>query len=416
MKILFKMTGSIAMFKACGLISKLVQNGHEVQVAASKSALEFVGLATLEGLSRKPVVSDLWETGHAMDHINLVRWADLIVVAPASAHFINRAALGVGDDLLTTMFLAHDFKKPYLLAPAMNTAMYLHPATQKSLATLKSYGVEVLESASGVLACGETGYGRLLEVDQLLQEIEVRGKNQGQKSGEPTAINKAGAAFSSKILVTAGGTSEPLDDVRVISNRSTGCTGSSIADHLYDMGFEVTLLLSRMGQAPKRPVDVHRFETFEDLKTLMRKELSENEVTTLIHLAAVSDYSVEFVQANGQPVLSTKIPSGAKIQIGLKPNPKLISMAKAWSKNKNLQLIGFKLTSQADNQAAEEAVQKILIDSAADYIVHNDSRDLKDPTKHPFQIFRKDLSVEAAGTTSLQLNNKLGELIARRPL
>lgn len=408
MKILFKMTGSIAMFKACGLISKLVQAGHEVQVVASASSLEFVGSPTLEGLSRRPVLSDLWEKGHAMDHIHLVRWADLIVVAPASAHFINRIAQGLGDDLLTTMFLAHDFKKPYLVAPAMNTSMYLHPATQDSLKKLKAFGVEILESASGVLACGEAGYGRLLEVDELFQKIIEAGPKQREDSipSSPVAKSKLG-----KVLVTAGGTSEPIDDVRMISNKSTGRTGSQIADHLYDLGFDVTLLVSQNGARPTRPVTMHTFETFNDLKDLMRLQLSENSISTLIHLAAVSDYSVDFLQANGQTLHDSKIPSGAQITLGLKPNPKLISMAKGWSKNKNLQLIGFKLTSRSPNTDAAEAVQRVLIDSAADYVVHNDWRDLKDPQhRHPFRIFKKDLSIESEGETIQQLKNKIGEL------
>ncbi|PWU21736.1 MAG: bifunctional phosphopantothenoylcysteine decarboxylase/phosphopantothenate--cysteine ligase CoaBC, partial [Bdellovibrio sp.] len=149
------MTGSIAAFKACALLSKIVQSGATVQVAASAAALRFVGEATLEGLSGRPVAKDLWESGRAMEHIQLVRWADLIIVAPASAHFINRAANGVGDDLLTTMFLAHDFTKPFMIAPAMNTAMYLHPVTKGSITKLRELGIQVLETASGVLACGE---------------------------------------------------------------------------------------------------------------------------------------------------------------------------------------------------------------------------------------------------------------------
>ena len=168
------MTGSIACYKACQAVSRLVQAGCEVQVVASPAALQFVGNATIEGLTGKPVVSDLYASGNAMDHIHLVRWADLILVAPASANFINKIARGVGDDLLTTMFLAHDFKKPYLVAPAMNTSMYLHPATQDSIQALKKMGVEILETASGVLACGEVGWGRLLEPDLIVQEVLSR--------------------------------------------------------------------------------------------------------------------------------------------------------------------------------------------------------------------------------------------------
>ena len=119
------MTGSIACYKACNLISKLVQNDYDVQVVASASALHFVGNATLEGLTGKPVIHDLFQSGNIMDHIHLIRWCDLVITAPATANFINKISQGLGDDLLTTLFLAHDFKKPYLIAPAMNTSMYL---------------------------------------------------------------------------------------------------------------------------------------------------------------------------------------------------------------------------------------------------------------------------------------------------
>src|SRR5690606_33467299 len=129
-KILFIMTGSIACYKACQLLSKLSQNNYEVQVVATASALEFVGNATLEGLSGKAVVSDIFAHGRNMDHIHLARWADLIIVAPATANFINKMAQGAADDLASTLFLAHDFTKPFLVAPAMNTSMYQHPATQ----------------------------------------------------------------------------------------------------------------------------------------------------------------------------------------------------------------------------------------------------------------------------------------------
>ena len=123
-KILLQVTGSIAAYKVCELVSTLVKENFEVRVVATQNALRFVGTATWEGLSGSPVYSDLWQEGRMMDHIELNRWADLILVAPATASYINRAASGTGDDLLTTLFLAHDFKKPFLLAPAMNQAMY----------------------------------------------------------------------------------------------------------------------------------------------------------------------------------------------------------------------------------------------------------------------------------------------------
>ena len=173
-KVLFILTGSIACYKACQVISRLVQADCEVQVVASPAALQFVGNATFEGLTGKSTISDLYAAGNVMDHIHLMRWADLIIVAPATANYVNKIAQGVGDDLLTTLFLAHDFKKPFLLAPAMNTSMYLHPITQNSIRKLKEIGIEILETASGVLACGETGFGKLLDPELIQKEIQSR--------------------------------------------------------------------------------------------------------------------------------------------------------------------------------------------------------------------------------------------------
>ena len=124
-KILFIMSGSIACYKACQVISRLSQKGHDVQVVATSSALKFIGNATIEGLTGKPVISDLFSAGNVMDHIHLARWADLVIVAPATADFINKMASGISSDLASSLFLAHDFSKSFLVAPAMNTAMYI---------------------------------------------------------------------------------------------------------------------------------------------------------------------------------------------------------------------------------------------------------------------------------------------------
>jgi phosphopantothenoylcysteine decarboxylase/phosphopantothenate--cysteine ligase len=171
-KILFQFTGSIAAFKACALLSRLVKEGHEVQTVATRGALEFVGKATLEGLSGKPVFSDLYEPGRQMDHIHLAKWADLALVCPASASAINRLSAGLGEDALGTLFLAWDLKKPYWVAPAMNSRMLAHPATQASLGKLESYGVKILPTAAGDLACGDVGEGRLLEPEALYSELK----------------------------------------------------------------------------------------------------------------------------------------------------------------------------------------------------------------------------------------------------
>lgn len=170
--ILFKLTGSIACYKACCLISRLVQDGFEVQTVVSKNALHFIGESTLEGLTRRPVLSDIYERGRNMDHIHLPKWADLSLICPASASTLNRLATGSGDDLITTLFLASDLKnKPYWVAPAMNQQMYHHPATQSSLERLKQWGVHILPTETGHQACGDFGEGRLLNPDQIFDMI-----------------------------------------------------------------------------------------------------------------------------------------------------------------------------------------------------------------------------------------------------
>jgi phosphopantothenoylcysteine decarboxylase len=171
-RLLFFLTGSISCYKACFAISRLVQAGVEVRTVATPAALQFVGRATLEGLTGQPVASDLWEPGRAMEHINLARWADLAVVAPATANTLNRLANGLADDLVGSLFLAWELqKKPWWVAPAMNVAMFEHPLTQASLLKLAGLGVRVLPTGSGPLACGEEGAGRLLEPDQLVMQV-----------------------------------------------------------------------------------------------------------------------------------------------------------------------------------------------------------------------------------------------------
>lgn len=173
-KVLFQLSGSIACYKACSVISRLVQDGHEVQTACTAGALQFIGAATLEGLTGKPVFSEVFEHGRMMDHIYLSKWADLAIVCPATADLINRLAAGVANDAVGSLFLAYDLKKPYLVAPAMNQQMWQHPATKASLEKLESWGVQVLPTGDGYQACGDVGPGRLLEPDQIYAQITSR--------------------------------------------------------------------------------------------------------------------------------------------------------------------------------------------------------------------------------------------------
>jgi phosphopantothenoylcysteine synthetase/decarboxylase len=172
-RVLFKLSASIAAYKACSLISRLVKEGHEVQVVTSTSAFEFVGEATLEGLTGKPVFKSVFERGKMMDHIHLIKWADSVILCPATANQINKFAHGIGDDILGTLFLAHDFMKPYWIVPAMNEKMWLHPATQKSVTTLKTWGIRFIEPRVGHQACGDYGPGRMAEPEDIYTLIST---------------------------------------------------------------------------------------------------------------------------------------------------------------------------------------------------------------------------------------------------
>jgi phosphopantothenoylcysteine decarboxylase / phosphopantothenate---cysteine ligase len=167
-KVLFQLTGSIACFKACDLVSRLAKRGVAVQTVASAGALRFVGAATLEGLTGRPPFTDLYESGRTMDHIRLARWADVALLCPATANSMNRLAAGLADDAIGALYLAWEIgRKPYLVAPAMNATMWDHPASRAARERLAAHGAQLLPVGDGRLACGEQGEGRLLEVDEL---------------------------------------------------------------------------------------------------------------------------------------------------------------------------------------------------------------------------------------------------------
>ena len=170
--ILFQLTGSIACYKACNVISKLVQEGCGVKTVCSLNALKFIGKSTLEGLTHNPVYVDTFEDRSALEHIELTRWMDLAIICPATANIINKMAAGIGDDYISTIFLAFDFSKPYLVAPAMNQNMWAHPATRRSVGILNDWGVKMIGPGTGYQACGDKGAGRLSEPEAIYKEIK----------------------------------------------------------------------------------------------------------------------------------------------------------------------------------------------------------------------------------------------------
>lgn len=395
-KILFLMSGSIACYKACQLLSRLTQNGHSVQVVASKSALQFIGAPTIEGLTGNAVLSDLWQDGRMMDHIHLIRWADLVIAAPASANFINKMASGIGDDLLTTLFLAHDFKKPFLIAPAMNTAMYLHPVTQASVQKLSAMGIEVLETASGVLACGEVGSGRLLEPDLIQTEIEKRLQDLAPKTKIPNGL---------RVLVTAGGTQEAIDAVRVLTNKSTGKTGATISDVLFENGYEVHLLSAESAVKPQHSVSTSHFVTFRDLEAELQKLLSTQSFAAVIHAAAVSDFSIVNSKLG-------KWSSDENPTLEFQKNPKLVNQLRTWSINKNLRVIAFKMTASPNQTSIDESVRKLFTDSQADVVIQNDITEidwkLNQHLFHWHQRSKKAKTLHSSRDLALEISEQLG--------
>jgi phosphopantothenoylcysteine decarboxylase/phosphopantothenate--cysteine ligase len=232
--ILLGITGGIAAYKAAELVRLLVKQGMQVQVVMTPAACQFITPTTLQALSGKPVLTDLWgeNTGHStsgngMAHIELARAADAIVIAPASANFIAKLVHGAADDLLSTLCLARG-DCPLLVAPAMNVEMWQNPATQRNVAQLRLDGIAVLGPDSGDQACGETGMGRMLEPAMLLQDILA--------SRQPKILS------GNKILITAGATYEAIDAVRGITNLSSGKMGFAVAQAAQEMGAEVTVV------------------------------------------------------------------------------------------------------------------------------------------------------------------------------
>lgn len=401
-KILLKISASIAAYKSAYLISKLVQNDFEVQTVVTESSLKFIGKATLEGLTGKPVLIDQYEDGKMMNHINLMKWADLIILCPASANTINKMASGIADNLITSLFLAHNWDKPFLVAPAMNTAMYNHPSTQESFAKLKNWGVDILPTDSGYLACGDVGEGKLLEPDMIFDHIL---KSLAKKSLE---VNKT-------ILITSGATREYIDGVRFITNVSTGNTAATIADHLSSLGYKITYLHGNNTVIPKNKSVNIQFSDFNDLKNIIQDLLTNIHYDSVIHLAAISDYTVSEILKSDKPIKSvkqTKIESEINdLTIKLTPTSKIVDKIKSLSNNKSVVLFAFKFSGCSSLSESKKEVAKLFKHSNADYVILNH---LQDRTirglQSNFYVFNKSGLLQNV-ISSTQLANVIAQII-----
>ncbi len=292
MKVLLGVTGGIAAYKSLQLVRLLVKAGHEVQVVMTESAQQFVGVASFQALSGRPVRNALWDAEQeaGMGHIELARWADKIVVAPATANFLAKMRVGMADDLLSTLLLATD--RPIWVAPAMNRLMWQHPATQENLEVLQARGVQVISPESGEQACGEVGEGRMAEPEAIFEIIrQSEGAGLGILEKSPEKASKVDKFWHQlPVLVTAGPTYEPIDPVRFIGNRSSGKMGYAIAEALAEKGADV-ILVSGPTALPC-PEGVKRIEvkTAQEMFAVVQDFYADAEL--FISAAAVADYRV----------------------------------------------------------------------------------------------------------------------------
>jgi phosphopantothenoylcysteine decarboxylase / phosphopantothenate---cysteine ligase len=274
-KILLGVTGGIAAYKSPDLVRRLIERGADIQVVMSRSAQQFVTPLTFQAVSGKPVRTDLWDESAeaAMGHIELARWADEVLIAPATAEFIARLAHGFAGDLLATIALAT--AAPIVIAPAMNRQMWANPATQANIKLLRERGIRILGPASGEQACGEVGPGRMLEPDEIAAELFV---------DAPTNAMLKGL----KVVVTAGPTRERIDPVRFISNRSSGKMGYAVAEAARDAGAKVVLVSGPVQIAAPRGIERINVESAEQMLSAVQDAIGDTDI--FIAAAAVSDY------------------------------------------------------------------------------------------------------------------------------
>ncbi len=343
-RVLLGVTGSIAAYKAAELVRQLREQGASVRVVMTRSAQEFVTPLTFEALSGHPVRSDLLDAGEesAMGHIDLARWSDVVLVAPASANLLARLAHGLADDLLATLCLAADV--PVLVAPAMNRQMWMNPATQANIQILEQRGLRCLGPGQGEQACGETGPGRMLEPPDLVRQLAAQ-FNGGQLSGL-------------HVMVTAGPTQEPIDPVRYISNRSSGRMGYAVARAAAEAGAEVTLITGPVSLPLPEQVRSVIVGTALQMRDAVFTEIDSMDI--FIAAAAVADY--RSIEISGQKMKKVQ----PRLELILEKNPDILGEVAARSQPPFT--VGFAAETE---RLREQALDK-LVNKRLDMIAAND--------------------------------------------
>jgi phosphopantothenoylcysteine decarboxylase/phosphopantothenate--cysteine ligase len=355
--VLLGVTGGIAAYKSADLVRRLRERGAEVQVVMTDGAREFVTPMTFQALSGRPVRTDLWDPAAeaSMGHIELARWADLVLIAPATADFLARLASGRADDLLATTCLAT--AAPIALAPAMNQQMWANAATQANVAVLKERGVHLFGPGSGDQACGEVGAGRMLEPNELAALADSRLTHGGVLSGQ-------------RVLITAGPTREPIDPVRFISNRSSGKMGFAVAQAAREAGAEVVMIcgpVSLATPAGVRRVDV---ESAADMLVAVQAEVRRDDI--FISTAAVADYRP--AQAATQKIKKTE----ENLALQMARTTDIIGTVAA-SANRPAFVVGFAAeTDTVEQNARSKMLRKNLDMIAANEVGHDKVFDCAD--------------------------------------
>jgi phosphopantothenoylcysteine decarboxylase/phosphopantothenate--cysteine ligase len=358
--VLLLLTGGIAAYKSCFLTRLLVQAGFSVRVGMTDAACRFVGPVTLRALSGHGVATDLWGEGDTdpLDHVDLAQWADLTVVAPATANLLGKAANGIADDIVTTLLLANE--APLLLAPAMNDAMWRHPAVKQNLETMKSRGAVIVGPGSGYLACGSHAEGRMAEPQDIFQAVlqmadELPARAEAAETG-------TGPLQGCRMVITAGPTHEAIDAIRYISNRSTGAMGFALAGQAAAMGADVTLIHGPVASpAPTGVGKVVAVESAAQMAEAVSRSITEADV--LIMSAAVAD----FAPLNAAEGKTKKESLGTSWQLDLTRTVDILAEVVDRGRHPDLKVVGFALETE---NLLEHAIAKLKT-KGMDFIVAN---------------------------------------------
>lgn len=369
--IVLGVTGGIAAYKCVDLVSRLRKKGAAVHVILTRGAQNFVTEAAMREISGNPVVTSMWGEihHHDVEHIALANLADVILIAPATANVIAKAAAGIADDMLTTVVLAS--QAPVFFAPAMNSNMYENPVTQQNIRTLQQRGWQLIPPASGHLACGISGVGRMPEPSELAEVLEayfVRGSSM------------AGL----RVLVTAAGTREPIDPVRYIGNRSSGKMGYAIAGAAVSLGAEVTLISGPSALQPPAGTDFFRVESAREMRQLVQERFPKCDI--VIKAAAVADYRVK--NASEEKIKK----DDDELTLVLEKNPDILKELGAM-KQPGQTLVGFAAETSNLLQYARSKLEKKNLDMIVANDVSNPQAGFNVDT-NLIKLLKRDGSVE----------------------